>query len=596
MEKVLNRAEVEEKYKWDLAHIFKSDEEWEKAYAQAKASVHDIERFKGRLDSAGTILEALKESEDKARKLERLSYYAGLKSAEDTRVPKYQSMAQRIQMLGIEYASAYSFFEPEILRLSNRKIDSFCQELPALAMYKRHLRRITRERKYTLSDKEEKILAMAANLATGPGNVFNLLNNADLKFGKILDENNREAELTISTYSKFIKSKDRRVREQAYGLFYGKYLEHRNSLAALRNASVKNYVFYARARKYKDSLDYALYPDEISTKVFLNLIDSVNDAIPLLHRYVSLKKKVLGYGELRMWDMYAYIAKEPDKKQSYEEAFSTVKKALESMGKDYIDTFEKMSRERWIDVLPTQNKLSGAFSSGIYDAHPHILLNHVGELHDTFTIAHEIGHSMHTLYSNTQPFVYSSYTNFCAEIASTTNEQLLMRQMLSTADDQLKAYLLNQLLEDLRSSLYRQTMFSEFERETHSMVERDEPLNADNLCRLYGGLNEKYYGKELVADDVASVEWARIPHFYTNFYVYSYATGVIAALAISKDIFERGEQAAKEYIDNFLKAGTSKPPLEILQSVGVDLTTKKPMKKAAQVVEDNLKELEKLLT
>ncbi len=595
MEKVLTRAEVEERYKWNLAHIFNSDEEWETAYTQAKTSVHDIEKFRGRLDNAKTILEFLKQSEDYLRKLERLSFYASLKGAEDTKIPKYQSMKGRAKMLVVEYMSAYSFFEPEVLRLSNKKIEAFCQELPELAVYKRHLMLITRERKHTLSEKEEKILAMASGIASAPGDVFTLLNNADFRFGKIMGETG-EVELTLANFQLMLKSQNRAVRESAYKTLYSKYLEYKNSLAALRNASVKQHVFYAKTRKYRDSVESAFYPDEISTKVFYNLIDSVNGALPAMHDYVSLRKKVLGYDELRMWDISAHLSKEPDKKYSYEEALAMVRKGLEPLGKDYLETIEKMVKDRWIDVLPTQNKLSGAFSHSVYDFHPHILLNHSGVLHDVFTVAHEMGHSMHSLYSKTQPFVYSHYTLLCAEIASTVNEQLLMRQMLETGDEQLKAYVLNQFLDDMRSSLYRQTMFSEFEKETHSMIERDEPLNAENLCKLFHGLNAKYYGKDIVTDNEISVEWARIPHFYSNFYVYSYATGVSAALAISKDIFEKGEQAAKEYINNFLKAGTSRPPLEILQSVGVDLTTKKPMKKAAQVFEERVKELGKLLT
>jgi len=592
VKKTKKRSGIEEEYKWDLTPVFKNDEEWEKEFKKTKEKLEDLEKFKGKINNAQNLYNAISKRLELWRTVQKLFMYARMKSDEDQKITKYQSMKNKTQLLETEYGSKNSFINPEILILKDTQINSFYKELPKLKEYKRYIEQITRLREHTLSKKEEKILAMSSILATAPENVFDVLENADLKFGTIKKEK-EEIELTPSNYITFMKSKDRKIREQAYKKLYSKYLEHKQTLGALRNASVNQQVFYKKTRGYKNSIETALYPVEIDTKVYYNLIKSINKALPLMHKYMKLKKEALNVDELRMWDIYAPLVKEPEKNFGFEQSFETIKKALEPMGQKYVSTVEKMKKERWIDVLPNQNKTSGAYSWGVYDSPSYILLNHENKLKDVFTIIHEIGHSMHKEYSKTQPFAYARYTIFCAEVASTTNEQLLANYLLKE-EPEMKAFMLNTLMEEFRTTLFRQAKFAEFEKITHEMVENNEPLNTENLCELYSQLNKKYYGNNITTDEEISIEWARIPHFYNNFYVYTYSTGIISALAISKNILENPE-ASEHYINNFLKAGNIKPPLEILNSVGVDLTSEKPTENAIKIVENTLNQLKKEL-
>jgi len=595
-EKTLKRSEADEKYLWDLKPIFKSDSEWERHYLETKQRIRKMDSRKGTLSNSKALYETIREMLEEKQKVEKAVFYAKLKTDEDTALTKYQEMEQKAHKLGVDFASKISFFSPEVLRLSDAQIKTFYSETPELKQYKRFLEDVTRLRKHTLSEHEEKLLAESSKMASAAEDVFMLLDNADFKFGKIRDEKGKEAELTHSTYQLFLKSRDRKVREDAYRLLYSKYFEHKNTLGALVNASVNKYVFYSKARNYNDSIESALYPSEIDRSVYENLIESVNEALPVLHDYLKLRKKVLGLEEQRMWDISVPLAEEPKAEYSFEEAAETVKKALSPLGDDYISNAEKMWKERRIDILPTENKRGGAFSWAVYGTRPHILLNFEGTFNDVSTLAHEMGHAMHSHYSiKNQPPAYSDYTTFCAEITSMANEQLLAAHMLETADVDEKIFLLTHLMDNFRTGIFRQTQFSEFEKTTHSMVENDESLNAENLCRIYSELNSKYYGKDTVTDREISIEWARIPHFYWDFYVYTYATGIMSATIIADNVLKKGEGYAREYVENFLSAGSSKPPLEILQSVGIDLTSKKTMQKALETVQKTLGELEKLL-
>jgi oligoendopeptidase F len=364
-------------------------------------------------------------------------------------------------------------------------------------------------------------------------------------------------------------------------------------MGELRSSSLQSCLFYTRARNYGSCLGASLFSDEIDEKVYGNLIDCVNEGLPILHRYMALKKKLLNLDRLEMYDINAPLFDEPSMKFSFDESINLVTKALAPMGQDYVSTMKHILSDRAIDVFPAENKRSGAYSWGNYDSHPYVLLNHVDKLDDVFTVAHELGHSMHSLYSKTQPYAYHQYTTFCAEIASTTNEQLLFHSMMNEVEDSVKPYLLDMDFGRIKSTLFRQTQFSEFEKVTHEMAENGEPINSEVLCRLYANINAKYYGKDVNTDEMISMEWARIPHFYSDFYVYTYSTGIISAFAISKSILDEGESAAKNYTENFLRAGSSRPSLDILKSAGVDLTTKEPFRKALGVAENLVKELEK---
>jgi len=587
----MKRSEVAEKYKWDLSPIFKNDAEWEQTFDQVKRDIPAIEKYRGRLHDPHDLYDMLMSGQRTAKAMDRLGLYVYNKSSEDTSLTKYQAMEQRLQSLAVDYGTRSAYIEPELLKMTDARIDAIIASFPKLKEFKRSIHLMTRLREHILSESEELILTRSIKLAAAPGDIHNLLDNADLKFGKVKDENGRLTDLNQSSFVRMQRSKKRNVRKTAYKQYYGVYQAHRLTEGALRNASVDQYIFYTRACKYKNSIERALYPKEIDAKVYDNLLDSVHEALPLMHRLTKLKKRVLGVDALQPYDLLVPLAPMPTKKYTFEKAVKMVMDGLIPMGADYIKQGRALAR--YWDVMPSENKRGGGYSTSAYDTPSYILMNFEGQLDDVFTLAHELGHSMHSHYSKRQPYQYSDYTIFCAEIASTTNEQLLLNSRLKEADEATRLFLLDHMMEEFRTTLFRQAKFAEFERITHEMVERNEPLNADNLDTVYGGLMKKYYGPTLNIDREISGEWARIPHFFTNFYVYQYATGIIAALAISKDVLENN--GAQRYIDNFLSAGSSKPPLDILKSVGVDLTTKKPMKDAMAVIDRNLKELEKLI-
>ena len=489
-----------------------------------------------------------------------------------------------------------SYIQPEILAIPTEELEKLQQSEQGLEHYRLLLEEITRYKPHTLSASEEAIMAQVSELASAPGKIFGMLNNADIKFPMITNEKGEEVELTKGRYTQFMESKDRRVRKEAFEALYATYGKHRNTIAATLASVVKRDVFYARTRKYESALKASLFADNIDQSVYDNLIETVRDHLPLMHRYVALRKKLLGLDELHMYDLYVPMVQEVEMEIPYEQAVSTIKEALQPLGEDYGKVLEEGFTSGWIDVYENEGKTSGAYSWGAYTTHPYVLMNYQDNVNNMFTLAHEMGHALHSYYSNkTQPYTYADYRIFVAEVASTLNEALLMNHMLEkTTDKAERLYLINYYLEQFRGTLFRQTMFAEFEKLIHANSEKEVPLTADSLSEWYRELNVAYHGDEMIVDEQIDLEWARIPHFYNNFYVYKYATGFSAATALSKQILEEGHPAVERYL-SFLKSGGSDYPLNLLKKAGVDMTSPQPIKDALAVFKDLLDELEELV-
>ncbi|HHW32079.1 MAG TPA: oligoendopeptidase F [Clostridiaceae bacterium] len=591
------REEIDDKYKWKLEDMYQSMDLWEKDFEKVKSLLPKIDEYRGRLSENGNVLlEALKLSDEISCISEKLYVYGRMKRDEDNTNPNSQSIADRVMGLYTKVNAALSFFVPEIIRIPEEILKDFILNVPDLKVYEFYLKEIIRQKKHVLSEKEEEILALASEIAQAPKDIFTMLNNADMKFPIIKDENNEDVELTNGNFIKFLRSKDRRVRTEAFHALYSSYIDKKNTLAATLSGSVKKSRFFATVRKYDSAIQASLDSDNIPLDVYDNLIKTVNDNMRLLHRYLRLRKKALKLDELHMYDLYVPIVDQPDKTIPYEEALEIVKEGVSPLGKEYIELLDNAFKSGWIDVYENIGKTSGAYSWGAYGTHPYVLLNYQGTLNDVFTIAHEMGHALHTHYTNiSQPYINSGYKIFVAEVASTVNESLLMKYMLRKATDkQEKAYLMNMYLEEFRTTLFRQVMFAEFEKIIHQKAKDEEALTAEEFSNIYKGLNEKYYGAEVFIDSEISMEWSRIPHFYNSFYVYKYATGLSAASSISMQILEEGEPAVRRYID-FLKSGNSDYPLEILKKAGVDLSTPKPIEDAMRMFEGILFELEELI-
>jgi oligoendopeptidase F len=591
------RSEIADEYKWALEHMYASDQEWEADATRAKEWIEKIRAWKGTLgSSAKRLLEVLQLQDDIHRVVQKLYVYAHMRRDEDTANPHYQALSDRSSSLSVVAAEATSYIVPEILSLEAKTLERFLQEEKGLELYRFHLEEITRQRDHFLSPQEEQILAQVGEIAHGPQTVFGMLNNADITFPTIRDEQGQEVELTKGNYIQFLESRDRRVRKDAYESLYRSYRKHRNTLAALFHASVKKDVFYARVRKYKSALEASLDSDNIPVEVYDNLIQTIHEHLPLMHRYVSLRKKVLGIQDLHFYDLYVPIVQEVEIKVPYEKAKELVAEGLKPLGEEYLKILQEGFTSQWIDVYENQGKRSGAYSWGAYDVHPYVLLNYQDTLDNAFTLAHEMGHAIHSYYTNkTQPFTYADYTIFVAEVASTVNESLLIDHLLKkTTDTKEKLYLLNHYLEQFRGTVFRQTMFAEFEKISHERVEAGEALTPENLCALYRELNAKYYGPELVLDENIELEWARIPHFYNAFYVYKYATGFSAATSLATQILEEGQPAVERYI-RFLQSGSSDYSINLLKKAGVDMTTPQPIRDALSKFKQLLDELEALV-
>lgn len=591
------RADADPKYTWALEDIYPSDEAWDAAYAEAQNFSRQISAFRGRLgSSARTLLEFLQLGETISVAFDSLYGYAQRRSDEDTAVSKYQGMSSKAISLMVAVDAAGSFETPELLAIPDEKLDQFYQELPELTVYRTYLDNLRRKRAHILSDAEEKLLASAGEISQSPDTIYSMFADADLKFPPAVDSAGNEHELTHGSYIPLMHSTDRVLRKSAFQSLYSMYGKFRNTAAAILTAQVKQLKFHADARRYPSTLHMSLDSSNVPTEVYTNLIQAVHDNMQPMYRYVALRKKLLGVDELHMYDLYTPIVADADEKIPYEQAKETVLRALAPMGEDYLNILREGFDNRWIDVYENVGKCSGAYSAGLR-VHPYVLLNYADTLDSMFTLAHEMGHSIHSYLSNkNQPVIYSDYVIFVAEVASTCNEALLMQYLLNnTTDPRKRAYLINYFLEQFRTTLYRQTMFAEFELEINRRNEAGESLTAEVYNQIYHDLNVRYFGDGIVIDPEIDLEWARIPHFYYDYYVYQYATGYAAAIALSRRILREGEPAVRDYLE-FLSGGCSKDPISLLRGAGVDMATTQPITEALRLFDELIDEMEQLLS
>ncbi len=594
---ILERKDIEEKYRWDLSSMFVSDEAFEKALDEGAAYVSKIGEFEGKVTkSPENLLSYLKLDDEINILLSKIMNYAQRRSDEDTRVAKYQDYTNRSMSLAVSLSAASAWFTPELLTLTDAEMEAFYEVCPDLELYRRSLSQIFAQRAHTLSPSEEKLLAAAGEMASAPESTYSMFADADLKFADAVDSEGKTYTVTHGSFVPLEMSSDRDLRKSAYKSLYGTYMNFRNTCAATLSAQVKQLKFFADARRYDTTLEAALDDTEVPTEVYTNLIEAVHSGMDSMYKYVSLRKKLLGVDELHFYDIYAPIISDVDMHFTYEEACELILKALEPMGEEYLSIVKKGLSERWIDVFENPGKRSGAYSAGGYGMNPNILLNFHGTLNDVFTLIHEMGHSVHTyLSSHNQPPVYSDYVIFVAEVASTCNEALLMQYLLKTTEDKKqRAYILNHFLEQFKSTLYRQCMFAEFELEINKLNEKGEGVTADACTEIYRNLQKLYFGDGIVIDDEISHEWARIPHFYYNYYVYQYSTGFAAAMALSQRILTLGEPAVKDYI-GFLSGGSSKTPIELLRGAGVDMASPEPVLSAIKVFDGLIDEMNEIV-
>lgn len=596
--KLKKRNEVEPQHKWKIEDLYQNDEQWQQEVEVINTLVEELKQYQGKLgDSAETLYSFLSLSDKVDELLERVYVYANQKSHEDTTNATYQDLADKANNVMMTVNSALSFTTPEILTIPEERIRTFYEEKIELLQYQRMIQEIMKDKPHTLSSEMEELLAQTAEIADGPDNTFSMLNNADIKFPTIIDEDGEEIEITHGRYIKLMESPDRRVRKETFEGLYSSYKKLKNTIASLYSTNVKKDIFYAKARKFNSSLESALNGSRIPVEVYKNLIEAVHENLPAMYKYMEIRKKALKVDELHMYDIYAPIVSDFTMEVSFDEAKQIVKEGLKPLGEEYLSILQEGFDNGWIDIYENEGKRSGAYSWGAYGTHPFVLLNYQNNLKNTFTLAHEMGHAIHSYYSDkNQPITYAGYRIFVAEVASTCNEALLMAHLIANAKDKKeKAYLINYHLEQFRGTLYRQTMFAEFEMLTHQMAEEGQALTSETLSKLYYDLNKKYFGDNVVIDEDIAMEWARIPHFYRNFYVYQYATGYSAAIALSKRILEKGESAVEEYIHNFLCGGSSKDPIDLLKGAGVDMSSKEPVEQALKVFADLVDQLEELI-
>lgn len=596
MEKLKSRNEIGDEFKWDLSAIFKSDEEFEQAVEQVDFWAKKLKSYEGKLKTDVTNLVAfLKDMDEADLLIEKIIVYSNQKMHEDMSISKYQGYASKAQQKMAVLAESVAFFEAELLSMEETEFMKFIQDEKAKD-YRILLERILRKKEHTLSAKEEAILAKSIEMSSSADDIFSLFNNADATFSNIKDEKGNEVELTHGRYSKYMESSNRNVRKETFESYYATYMQYINTLSATFLSNMKKAKFYADVRKYDSSLNAALAESHIPTEVYDNLIETVHEFLPSMYRYVKLRKKVLGVDELHMYDVYTPLISDYHMEIPFEKAKEMVEQGLAPMGEEYISYLKEGFDNQWIDVYENKGKRSGAYSWGAYGSHPYVLLNYSKELDAVFTLAHEMGHALHSYYSDhNQPHTYAGYKIFVAEVASTCNESLLMQDLLKKAKDKKeKAYLLNHFIDQFKGTIFRQTMFAEFEKKAHEMYANGESVTAESLCDLYLQLNQLYFGEDMISDPQIAYEWARIPHFYTEFYVYQYATGFSAAIALSKKILEQGESAVEDY-KKFLKGGSSKDPIDLLKMAGVDISSPEPIKAALSMFDELVKELEELL-
>lgn len=593
---ILKRADVKKENTWATEDLYATDALWEEDLKRLSEYGDKIAAFEGKLmDSADNLYNYFKLSDELDILTDNLFNYASRKSDEDTKNNFYQAMFGKAYSELVKVESRSAFFEPELLAADESVIEGFYKEKPELEVYRIAINDVVRMKAHILSPEEERILALAGEISEAPGNINSMLNNADMKYPSIKDADGNELRVTHGSFIPLLESKDENVRRAAFESLYHTYADFKNTSASILSAQVKQLIFFAKSRHYNSTLEAALDRTNVPVSVYKNLIEAVHDNMHYMHKYVRLRKKLMKKDELHMYDLYTSIVPTADAKIPFEEAKKTVLEAVKPLGEEYQSILKEGFDNRWIDIYENEGKRSGAYSAGAL-VHPYILLNYKETLDSQFTLAHEMGHALHSYYSNhTQPTCYRHYRIFVAEVASTCNEALLMEHLLAKTTDKMeRAYLINYFLEQFRTTLYRQTMFAEFEMKINEMVENGESLTADELCKLYRELNIEYYGEDIVVDHEIDMEWARIPHFYYNFYVFQYATGYSAAIALSRRILNEGESAVKDYL-GFLKGGCSKDPVSLLRGAGVDMATKEPVNAALKLFGELIDELDELL-
>lgn len=592
----MTRKEQKKENCWAIEDLYATDGDWEKDYSQLAGQMKNFESYKGKLGNSGeTLLAAFQEMDLLKCNMEKLYVYANQRYHEDTGNHKYQELSARASRLEMELGHELSFFEPEIMEISVDRLESFYESVPELTKYKRKIQECLRMKPHILSKEMEEILAQTQEMGNAPQNIFSMFQNADLTFGRIVVDG-KKMELTQGNFVRILENKDRNVRKQAFTQVYAKYKEFQNTLAAAYSGNLAKDMFYVKVRKYPSCLDMELSQGNIPREVYTRLIEAVHRKLPAMYDYVEMRKKLLGVDQIHMYDVYVPIVDKVEKEIPFEEAKEIVKEGLAILGEDYVELLEQGFSQRWIDIYENKGKRGGAYSWGAYGTHPYVLLNYQGNLNHVFTLAHEMGHALHSYYSDhAQPYTYAGYFIFVAEVASTCNEALLIHHMLKNAqDDKEKAYLLNYFLDQFKGTVYRQAMFAEFEMLAHEKAEKGEGITAQLLEDIYYELNKKYFGDGMVSDPEIAMEWARIPHFYTPFYVYQYATGFSAAIAISNKIIN-GEPGIVEAYKKFLSGGSSMDCIDLLKLCGVDMTSTEPVENALQVFEERLAEFKEIM-
>ncbi len=589
----MKRIEVKNQYKWKVEDIFSTDEQWEKEFAELEKQI-DFSRFAGKLGDSDTLLKFFKADDEFGKRFDRLAVYASMKHHEDTAVTKYAAYDARIYSMYTKYATEQAFFSPEMAKQSDEYLLSLVND-KRFCDYDYVLKGIIKHKPHTVSEQEEKLVSMAGEVFHNFRETFSMIDNLEVPLPEMEFEG-QNVKLLHGLYGIILRSTDRNKRKEAYDKYYGAYNSLINTITTAYVGNVKADIFYSKVYKYGSCLEKALFSEDVDRSVYDNLLKTVDKNLSVLHRYVSDRKKLLGYDKLYFYDMYTSLVEGAELKMNYDEAYDYIIKGLEPLGKEYQALLKKGYDERWIDVEETEGKRSGAYSTYAYGVHPYVLLNYQPELDNIFTVAHEMGHSLHSYFSSeNQPYAKHNYRIFVAEVASTVNEVLLLKYMLkNNTDAKFKKYILNYYLDMIRATLFRQTMFAEFEYAAHDVAERGEPLTKEGLCSIYADIGKKYYGKDIEHDYNISCEWARIPHFYNAFYVYKYATGIISAINIANRILTEGDRAVKDYL-KFLSGGSSTDPVSLLKLAGVDLSTDKPFDFAMKEFENTLKEFERLM-
>ena len=594
---VKDRKDIDVKDTWNLESIYANNELWEEDYAALEKDAAEFAKLKGAIEADVSKIPAVLDAYyGLHRRLSKLSVYARMRFDQDTADSTYQTMAAKIGSLGVKIGAASAFVEPEILSYSKEQLEAAEKENERTAYYGRKIEEMLRGQEHTLDAEKEELLAAAGDMAEAPDDIFSVLMNADMKYPDIVLEDGTHLPLTNSTYISYMESPDRAVREGAFKTLYGQIASLKNTFAAIYRGNLKQAKFYAQSRKYSSARAMYLADSNVPESVYDNLLSAVHEALPMMYRYVAVRKKVLGVDKLHMYDVYTPIVAAQNQTYEFEQAKQMVLEALKPMGEDYLSHAREGLENRWIDIYPNKGKKGGAYSWGCYDSQPFILLNYTKNLDSVFTLIHEMGHSIHSYYSRTaQDYAYSDYKIFVAEVASTCNECLLMHDLLEkTTDKEQRKYLLNHYLDSFKGTLFRQTMFAEFEKNAHEYCAQGKPLTAESLSQMYLELNQKYFGPDMEKDEEIAYEWMRIPHFYTPFYVYQYATGYSAAVALSAKILKEGKPAVDAYM-SFLKGGESKDPIDLLKMAGVDMTTEKPVADALALFGELVTELETLV-